>query len=89
VGLIGFDEFSIYSEDSLTTSTRVDSSSTSSTFPTSSIISQNHYVYSNTFDQNNFDFEIEQSLNVNLITSEYIQSLMNTITDVTSISKIY
>jgi hypothetical protein len=84
--LIGFDEFSIYSEDSLTTSTQVDSSSTS---PTSSIISQNYYVYSNTFDQNIIDFEIDQSLNVNLITSEYIQSLMNTITDVTSISKIF
>ncbi len=84
--MIGFDEFSIYSEDSLTTSTQVDSSSTS---PTSSIISQNYYVYSNTFDQNIIDFEIDQSLNVNLITSEYIQSLMNTITDVTSISKIF
>ena len=86
IGLIGFDNFLIYSEDSLTSSTKTTTSDSSSTFPTSSIY-QSYYIYSNNFDQSTSDFEIDQSLNVNLITSEYIQSLMNTITDITSISK--
>ena len=67
----------------LVSSTLIPTTSTSQSTKTTSSLSN---LYFN-FDQNYYDFEIDQTLNINLIKSEYIQNLKLTVTDVTSICK--